>query len=121
MSVRGVFILLLELVLLPRVGVWIVVLIAGVHLTSVAVSFINVRKSICIYLAAGRLSWQSVLFGVCVAALITARIFLRGPERAQFLWGRTDQAADPGGVRRRLRGVDPVECDVPVSDGLPAR
>ena len=93
MSVRGVFILLLELVLLPCVGVWIVVLIAGVHLTSVAVSFINVRKSICIYLAAGRLSWQSVLFGMCVAALITARIFLRGPERAQFLWGRTDQAA----------------------------
>ena len=43
---RLLLILLLELVLLPRVGVWIVVLIAGVLLASVAVNCINVRKSI---------------------------------------------------------------------------
>ena len=48
----------------------------------------------CIYLAAGHLSWQSVLFGVCVAALITARIFLRDPERALRRQIRTPAVRD---------------------------
>ena len=48
----------------------------------------------CIYLAAGRLSWQSALFGVCVAALITARIFLRDPERALKSQIRTSAVRD---------------------------
>ena len=36
----------------------------------------------CIYLVAGHLSWQFVLFGLCVAALLTVRTFLRDPEKA---------------------------------------
>ena len=36
----------------------------------------------CIYLVAGHLSWQFVLFGLCVAALLTVRTFLRDPENA---------------------------------------
>ncbi len=48
----------------------------------------------CIYLAVGYLSWQFVLTGLCVAALITVRVMLRDPEKALRKQIRTPAVRD---------------------------
>lgn len=46
-------------------------------------SFFTVLAALsCVYLAAGHLSWRSVVYALCIAILIIVRVFFRDPEKA---------------------------------------